>query len=389
MSINNVQVNSILNDAFEYLTGGTGSGDPLETGDFVDGGKAYADFSFTREQFTNALINVIYRNWYSDSSYRSAISSPYYEDEAQYGAILQSIHAEMPAAQAALNWQSFTSGTSTVGTYTVYIPTVYSKLYDKSASWQIPIFISGSQLDTAFKSEQDINTYIAYLFLAMDNAIVSHIEAMDFANRNNFMAEKIHTSADGVHAINLVASYQADAGITTAITVEDFLNDADALRYAGTTIQTYAEYMEHMSETFNVDGYKRFTPKDRLVVEVLSRFEKAYNNIVKAQSFHDGFLDLPLYRTTPYWEQIGDTTFDDVSAIAVELADGTTVSQDGIVAFLADKWAIMHTIRQHRVASKVFEPEDLTAYYYQFRDSYVNDLSQNAIVFYLADVAAP
>jgi len=34
-----------------------------------------------------------------------------------------------------------------------------------------------------------------------------------------------------------------------------------------------------------------------------------------------------------------------------------------------------------------FEPEDITQYYNQFRDSYVNNLTMNGIVFVLADYA--
>ena len=70
-----------------------------------------------------------------------------------------------------------------------------------------------------------------------------------------------------------------------------------------------------------------------------------------------------------------------------ESGDATTVSN--VVAFLADKWSVMHTIIEHRVAAKVFEPEDIVQYYYQFTDRYLNDLTQNAIVFVLTPYTAP
>ena len=47
----------------------------------------------------------------------------------------------------------------------------------------------------------------------------------------------------------------------------------------------------------------------------------------------------------------------------------------------------MHTIISRRVAAKVFEPENLTQYYYQFTDRYLNDLSMNGVIFVLTPVA--
>ena len=60
-----------------------------------------------------------------------------------------------------------------------------------------------------------------------------------------------------------------------------------------------------------------------------------------------------------------------------------------VVAFLADKWAVMHTIIEHRVAVKREDPLDLDLYFYQFTDRYLNDLTQNAIVFVLNPYTAP
>ena len=56
---------------------------------------------------------------------------------------------------------------------------------------------------------------------------------------------------------------------------------------------------------------------------------------------------------------------------------------------MADKWAVMHTVVSRRVGVKRFDPEEITQYYYQFTDRYLNDLTQNAIVFILKPYTAP
>lgn len=66
-----------------------------------------------------------------------------------------------------------------------------------------------------------------------------------------------------------------------------------------------------------------------------------------------------------------------------------TVTQSGIVAFMADRYACMHTIRSERIIAPYFEPEDVTLYMYQNRDQYINNLAQNAIVFTLEEPVIP
>ena len=92
---------------------------------------------------------------------------------------------------------------------------------------------------------------------------------------------------------------------------------------------------------------------------------------------------MPGYESVPFWQGFGTAgAFSDISSIDVELgSDGTAVTKEGIVAFLCDKWAILHTIRKQRIASRNFDPEGLDMFFYQFRDQYMNNLTMNAIVF--------
>ena len=108
---------------------------------------------------------------------------------------------------------------------------------------------------------------------------------------------------------------------------------------------------------------------------------------------------MPNHISVPAWQGFGvdsveDSTsaaaFDQVTKIDVTLDKDSsvthtnaTITQSGIVALLADKYAIMHTIRQERVAAQYFEMEDITLYAYQNRDQYINNLAQNAVVFTL------
>lgn len=400
VTLNNNAVYSIINAARAQALGGgsTEAIASLDLKDIVDAG-GDATVIGSREAFTKALINVLVKNWFTDTSYRSSYSDPFFEDSARFGAITQMISVEVPAVKASSQWTSITSGTTTVGTYTVYLPVVDTQYYGKSDSWEIPIAITGNQWNTAFKNEDELRGFVSYILMMVDNALVVHLENMSNMNRNNFIIEKYKAATavspeDGVHVVDLLGGFVAAHGDTTKdFSVADFLDSQEALIYAAEQIALYSDYIGRMSTMFNIGNKARFTPDDRKVLQVLSAFEKRMQFHALSDVYHDELAALPGHQSVAYWQGFGNGgTWSEVSKIigkptSYESGDATTVSN--VVAFLADKWSVMHTIIEHRVAAKVFEPEDIVQYYYQFTDRYLNDLTQNAIVFVLTPYTAP
>lgn len=400
VTLNNNAVYSIINAARAQALGG-GSEEAIASLDLKDIVDAGGDASVigSREAFTKALINVLVKNWFTDTSYRSSYSDPFFEDSARFGAITQMISVEVPAVKASSQWTSITSGTTTVGTYTVYLPVVDTQYYGKSDSWEIPIAITGNQWNTAFKNEDELRGFVSYVLMMVDNALVVHLENMSNMNRNNFIIEKYKAATavspeDGVHVVDLLGGFVAAHGDSTKdFSVADFLDSQEALIYAAEQIALYSDYIGRMSTMFNIGNKARFTPDDRKVLQVLSAFEKRMQFHALSDVYHDELAALPGHQSVAYWQGFGNGgTWSEVSKIigkptSYENGDATTVSN--VVAFLADKWSVMHTIIEHRVAAKVFEPEDIVQYYYQFTDRYLNDLTQNAIVFVLNPYTAP
>ena len=356
--------------------------------DFVDLGDANASILSIKEQWTNALINVCAKNWFTDTSYRSEYNDPFFEDEREYGAIIQLISATVPEAQESHAWQTFTSGVSTAGQYTLFLPVISAKVYGKTSSWEIPIAVTDEQLTDAFRSADELAKFVSYIMLCVDNALVCHLEDMTELNRNNFIAEKFLAQGNGtgLHVINLIEAYNTERSASIA-TVAEFLADPDAMRYASSTIDEYSSYFSRMSKMFNVDAKARFTPDERKVVQIVKKFAKAVREVALSGTFNANYVDLPGYQEVPFWQTFGtNISWSDVTSIDVTVSGGDgifEVKESGIVALIVDKWAIMHTIRSHRVAVTRFDPEAVTQFYYQFRDSYANDLSQNGLVFVL------
>lgn len=391
MALNNNQISTVLNEAIAMSTGAEEIG-TLTLQNIVDTGNDPTIIG-SKEQLTKSLLNVLIKNWFTDSAYRSTYEDPFFQDSATYGAITQHISIELPKAQKSHAWTEITSGVTTLGEYTVYLPVVHAQVYGKTISWEIPIAISGEQWDTAFKNAEELGAFVSFVHLAVDNGIVCHLKDMDRMNRNNFIAEKIAYAegdgAKGIHVVNLVEGYAKHKGVDV-MTIEQFRNDKGALNWASMQFKIYADYMREMSVLFNTAQRERFVPTERLVLQVLSSFENDVLAVATSDTYHKEIVGLPLHQTVPFWQGMGTgATFDEVSSINVEGAsDGTSVEKSGIVALMVDRWAIMHTIFTRRVAVQRFEPEDITQYYNQFRDSYVNNLTMNGIVFVLEDFGA-
>lgn len=385
--LTNTQIQNIVNEAYEQMTGKEALAEE-DLSKFSDVGTD--DVQAYRDAFTGKILVAVTRNWFLDSSYRSEYKDVFFEDSSRFGAIIQTISATVPEVKENSAWNAFTSGVSTVGQYTVYLPVVDTQYYVKSESWALPITITGEQMDTAFRSMSDLNDFVGYLFMMVDNAIVQHMEDLNGANRNHFIAEKIHaqnTNVPGIHMVNLVGSYVKSAGIeSTGMTVTEFLKSVEGLRYAVEQIKLYMGYMKKQTALFNTSGKVRFTPKDRLVVQLLDFFVERLNSVVRSTTFHNDLVSLPYYESVPAWQNMKELSFENLSSISVKIADGTSIEKGGIVGLLCDKWAIVHTTKSNRVATQRFDIENLNLYEYQYRDQYINNLSMNAVVFVLDNV---
>lgn len=189
--LNNNDVDPIVNAAYKMATG-VEDVSTLTLKDVIDAGATNGGtLAGKKEQFTKALISLWAKNIFTDTE-ANEDEDPYYVDSREWGAITQMISAQAPEVRESHAWKEFTSGSSTVGTYTVYLPIVSAKYYGKSNSWELPITISYEQYADAFTDADGFNRFRSYTNVVIKNAIKKHRKDMNDANRNNFMAEKIY-----------------------------------------------------------------------------------------------------------------------------------------------------------------------------------------------------
>jgi hypothetical protein len=234
-----------------------------------------------------------------------------------------------------------------------------------------------------------------YLRLSAQNAVRIHRAEMNALNRNNYLITKITlmNQLNKKHVVNLVEEYCKDTG-TASMTADVYRKTPACLRHAVKTFKKYKSLMMLPSTLFtsSTTSNGKFCPEDRFVMQVLSDFEGDIISEIYSSTYHDEFVKLPLYRDCPAWQGLKDSNgtldFSQLSTvIGTPAGYETSNSASGVVAFMADKYAIMHTNIFNRVGVDVDNIRNVTYYEYQYTDKYMNNLNLNGIVFYVGDVS--
>lgn len=390
---NTRDAHSILTSAYKQISGQTDIS-TINYDGVVTASQSWSDNQ--KDAFTGVLSNgYMDEAIYTDREYVDRYNDIFYENSDMFGAITRVIDIEIPDTIKSSAWETFVSGTSTIGSHTIYIPAVNEQLYINSDSWAVPLTISGEQYRSAFSSASGMAQFDNYLRLSAQNAVSIHRAEMNALNRNNYLITKVTlmNQANKKHVVNLVQEYCTDTG-TASMTADVYRKTPACLRHAIKTFKKYKALMMLPSTLFTASTTTngKFCPEDRFVMQVLSDFEGDIISEVYSSTYHDEFVKLPLYRDCPSWQGLKDSNgvlnFAQLSqVIGTPAGEQTTNSASGIVAFMADKYAIMHTNIYNRVGVDPDNIRDVTYYEYQYTDKYMNNMNLNGIVFYLGDVS--
>lgn len=353
-----------------------------------------------KEQFLNTLSGKYIDTMYTDTSWTDKYNDVFFQNSEQFGAVVQIINTEMPEVRANRAWDVIQSGTTTIGSNTVYLPVVKEQLVGGTSSWAIPFALTGTQMNTAFESASGLKRFESYVQLSAENANKYHIARMSASNRNNYIIEKINAgnSAGHINVVNLVQEYCNMTG-TTSMTVSQFLaNNNGCLRSVYKTFKKYRALLTDMTTLFTMDSTTtgKFIPEDRFVFQVISDFVALLETELYSTTYHEDFVRLKGYREIPAWQGLRTSSstlsFSDLTTInagrndSVIAENSVEVNRSNIVGLMVDKWAIMHTIVRHRTGVQRDDIKDITLFEHQFTDRYINNLMLNGVVFVLDDV---
>lgn len=353
-----------------------------------------------QEQLLGSLIVHIAKRVYLDRALTRK-NSPFWFDEEEFGAILEAISIELPELSTNSAMKSFTSGSTTVGEYTIVLPTVKSSYFIGTTSWGLPMTFKTDQLKSAMDSESDLVSFVNKVRVAIENKIaLAELESAN-ANRNSYIAHKINnlSASDyaGIQVVDLSQAYKTDYGISTSMTMEAQLLDDDFLSYAVEKMNFYDTMMSEPSTLFNIGGNVRWiAPEDR-VCQIIGAFEDKVNTIMRSNRYHNDLLALPYHEKIPSWQKAKNMNFDTLTTIDVKI-DGSasghetstgvaeTVTRDGIIGIIVDRRACLTSRISTRTGVQNFPIENLTHTEYQEVTKYANLLDLNGIVFVMSDI---
>lgn len=384
------QIKDIVNDAVEDALGKSANVQELDSSDIVSLGKAISEYD-AYEGFFGALANRIVRTIYFIRTYEGSRRN-ILRDEHEYGAFVQKVYYEMPVAVDNPTWNIPTA----LGAYTQASPydvnatiAVSSLIFGGKGTWSIEIVRPLEQIKSAFLDNASMMNFIDGIYLAVENAFKLQEDTLVSLAANTAMAAAIK----GGKSRNLLAEYNTNhAGAT--LTVAQALESADFLKYASKEINRTIKNMGKMSTVYNVDGYTTFTPKDRMVVEILAEFASASDMYLQADTFHDELVKLPNYEEVPYWQGSGSAfEFDDCSSIDVTndafidedvVGDTGEVEQSGIICFLHDIENVAAYFGRRRSWELPNPRSEVMIHGEKAEKGFAVDTHANGIVFYMA-----
>lgn len=304
-------------------------------------------------------------------------------DSWEFGSILQKIDAELPNAEENDSW-NLTHG-ETYDQDKFYQPTVNVKFFNDQVTFDVPLSFTERQLKQSFASAGELNAFVSMLNVAVENSMTVKLDGLIMRTIANMAAETLHDGS-GIRAVNLLEEYNSATGNTLA--ASEAIAEPAFIRYATYLIGLYTDRMVSISKLFNVEGKERFTPRDAQKLVLLSDFAKASETFLLSTSENEQRVTLPNHDAVPYWQGSGESyAFDDVSRINAKLASDPTseVNVTGVLGVLFDRNALGVTNLDRRVTTHYNARAEFYNNFYKFDAGYFNDLSENFIVFYMAD----
>lgn len=326
------------------------------------------------DTWLNSLAQRIGKTIISFREYKSKYSDMVL-DSMQWGNIVQKIKVSMPVATEDESY-SLVNGKS-VDMYKVANPTVTQSFFTTETPYQFYVTVKRTQLEEAFTSEGAMNGFIGAIYGEVQNAIELSLEGLARNCINNFIAERI---ASGKGYFNLLKMYNDETN--KSLTVKTCLHDKEFLAYCVSRINLISKYMENMTQIYNDGTQQRHTPKSLQHLRVLEDFESRLETVVQYQAFRDGYVKLNNYHTTSFWQSIKNPDTINITTAS----KGKPLVQSGIMAVLYDRDALGLYKKDSWNSTTPFNSAGgYYNTYYHHKELYFNDLSENFVVFYLAD----
>ena len=394
-------VNSLSKQAY-----GSEAISPMNANTIVDFGRTTMLSGDNRNAVLTALNNQIFTTIVAMRLYEDGLDDDILKKVSEYGQIMRKIHMKWDTARVNNSYnqasQNYVPGS---GLFDIYNPDAVERYFEKRDTWEHDGTVYDNQLKSAFVDETSFSAFVSAHAMAIMNAIRLEMERYIEMVRATLIAVKLNSSKP-MAKINLVEAYAKEvlgvdlSSTHDAITYASLKRNQDFNIFCGTKMKLIKSYMSKPNVNFNEsDGYQKFTPDDKLVVNINQDFAENIKATLYSQTFHNEFVELPRYKEKAFWQGVcSDNSayeFEDVTKISVTLNDTTgltseptEITKSGIVALMYDYDALGVLVESIDVDTQRNGKDRFTNYFYHVdRGAFIDDWEQ-AVVFYVEDIPA-
>ena len=378
------QIYSLLNSVNEQSEGKINI-TVVDTSSFVSLGDAVLSSTANTEPFVNSLCQLVYRDIVEGRAYNSPLRS-LMKGSAEWGAIVRKIAVDMPelVEEEAV---PLTDG-QTVDQYKINLPKVHQWLFVSRTPYTAFVTIQRRWLKEAFLSESAMETFIASIFLKVQNRLELAIENLTKMSIANYIG-----LAKPSQTFNLVTLYNKERGLTEGNALKvgiTALHDPEFMRWAVGFIKELMANINSMSTLYNYEGEERFTPYGKQHLMMLSRFKTQLETVALYGAFNEEYVNIANKEIVPHWQGSGTTAMDFASQSKVNVnvkspsGESSGVTLNNVVAVLFDNDAVGAYRKIDEVATTPLNARGLyTNTFFHEQQLWFNALDENFIVFTL------
>lgn len=338
------------------------------------------------ENYVRSLTDHIGKTIFVNRAYSGSVPSVLM-DGWEFGSILEKVsYDDLPEATENESWKLEDGKSYDVNVFTQ--PKASAKFFNKRVTFEVPMSFAERQVKSAFDSAAQLNSFFSMIHNAIDKSMTVKVDGLVSRTINNMIAETILDAGtnSGVKAINILHQYNTK--FSKSLSAASCIYDPEFIRYASLVIRLYSDRLTKLSKLFNIGGKDRFTSKDLQHIVLLSEFEAYAEAYLYSDTFHKEFTTLPNAEKVAYWQGSGTNyDFTSTSKIHVKTASGEDVEQGGILGIIFDRDSLGVCNLDRRVTTNYNAKGEFFNNWYKFDAGYFNDLNENFVVFYVADVA--
>lgn len=279
-----------------------------------------------------------------------------------------------------------------------YRPTVNARIYKKVHGIMVALTTMYDQLFTAFKGVAELNEFLAGLYNSVENTI--QLKAEVYAKMTVSMGIAVAmANSNGIDIRQLAIK----AGITNAatMTVEEMLENADALRLALETISETREYVKDYNALFN-DGETATFAKDEQMI-LLTKFAKKAKFNIRANTYNEELLGIGDYDSINMWQAAtstdDDTPYNFEAASSIDLSKNAAIESGllpsntqethylikNVVGVVYDRLAMGINVDKKKVTTNYTASRDTVNSFYHALARYSVNSHYPIVVFYISD----